>query len=30
MITWEKELTSAVKRAANEKKFVIVDFYNPQ
>ena len=30
MIAWEESLDFAVKRAAGEKKLVIVDFCNPQ
>jgi hypothetical protein len=30
MIAWEESLEVAVKKAANEKKLVLVDFYNPQ
>jgi hypothetical protein len=30
MITWEDSIERGVKQAKEEKKLVLVDFYNPQ
>lgn len=30
MITWEESFESAVQKAKDEKKLIVMDFYNPQ
>ncbi len=30
MITWENSIEVSVKKAVNEKKLVLMDFFNPQ
>ena len=30
MITWEESFESAVQKSKDEKKLIVMDFYNPQ